>query len=85
MKVKNYEYVTCRALGHAWEVDDKGKPSKWGRTVWLECARCEMRRKDIVDLLGQIGSRYYVQPEGYRNPDVTDRAAYRIEMLRRAA
>jgi hypothetical protein len=78
----NYEYLECRSFGHAWQMQDapRTEPS-WGYLAALVCSRCGMERLDTIDLLGQISVRRYLQPEGYRNPDHTDRAEYRIELM----
>lgn len=61
-------FVECRALGHAWEsFTPIDRPSHLFRNVLsLRCVRCGTERHDAIDLSGDVTSRRYRHPEGYR-------------------
>lgn len=63
---KNYQYVTCRTFGHAWEPSQVIKDRVIGQRVVLECTRCGMLRLDGVGVKGEVITRSYSQPEGYK-------------------
>lgn len=77
------DYCQCRAMGHSWSITEADRKPSWGFLIAIECDRCQMKRLDTIDQLGKVSSRQYKQPEGYKNPDVTDRSAYRREMITR--
>lgn len=79
--LKGYHYLQCRTLGHSWIATEATRRPSFGFYMWLECSRCTMQRRDIIDLLGQVSSRYYVQPTGYKNPAVRQRMDYRRELV----
>ena len=71
----------CHTFGHAWfEVDGDYKPL-FGYLFSLECERCSCRRNDIINEHGELGSRNYRYPEGYREGKVS-RAEYRVRLLK---
>jgi hypothetical protein len=80
--VRNYQFVECRSLGHQWVPDNTAK-SRFGYTIGLRCLECDTIRVDAIDVFGDVFSRTYRQPKGYKNTSVKGRKAYRLEMLRR--
>lgn len=81
--IKGYDFVQCRTLGHSWQSTNATKGPLFGYYLWLECSVCSMIRMDTINALGRVGSRSYRQPEGYRNPGISDRSTYRLEMMNR--
>lgn len=81
--VKQYDFVECRTLGHSWKSTNATKGPLFGYYLWLECSQCGMIRMDTINALGRVGARSYRQPDGYRNPEISDRATYRLEMMNR--
>jgi hypothetical protein len=61
------EHVMCRTLGHAWDdyVDTDLKRPSWGVRMSWRCVRCDMRRHDVIDSLGELSVRAYEAPYGY--------------------
>lgn len=60
-------YLFCRTFGHRWEefvAVGMRKPIT-GFRLSLRCTSCTMERHDGIDSLGQVGTRQYVQPDGY--------------------
>lgn len=80
--VRKYKFVECRALGHAWKKTQVRKVS-WGFGMSLECTRCGCVRTDTIDSRGEVSTRRYDQPEGYKNPEIPERSNYRRELVRR--
>jgi hypothetical protein len=66
---KKYPYSGCRALGHAWEVDEWRSPEHgehWAEYVLvLRCLRCFGTRSDWIGTVGQVLYRRYDLPENY--------------------
>lgn len=83
-------FLICRERGHTW---DEIYPEEWGPGVrpapfgWLrlfECMRCEAIRRVIVDTRGEIASRSYRYPEGFKLQDYTpSKVPLRKEVARR--
>lgn len=70
----------CHTFGHAWfEVDGDYKPL-FGTLFALKCERCGAIRNDIFDVHGELASRNYRYPDGYREGKVT-RAEYRVRLM----
>lgn len=65
---RRYEYVECRAIGHAWEPTQATRRPGFVSYMWMQCTRCETIRKDVIDMNGRVTARWYKQPHGYRNP-----------------
>lgn len=82
--LEDYKYVMCRSFGHSWRPVDVDRKPMFGYLVSLECRECTMLRHDIINQLGQVGSRSYKQPDGYRNPEHSQRAEYRRELIDRS-
>ena len=84
------QYLMCRTIGHEWDLFTPigmERPT-WGIRLSLRCDRCSMERHDIVDTLGEVASRTYVQPENYSMShipidDRPGRVDYRVELARR--
>jgi hypothetical protein len=68
LETLNLEYLRCRTFGHVWEeFVAVGKPKPiTGFRLSLLCTSCRMERHDGIDTLGQVGTRQYVQPPGYK-------------------
>lgn len=81
-----HTYVTCRILGHAWNI----QPPKFhhDRTDWpyglvLNCLRCGMERFDGIDARGSLGKRSYDPPDGYgcRRDELPEREQLRLYLV----
>lgn len=80
MTKRQHLHDQCHTFGHAWfEVDGDYKPL-FGALFALECERCGTRRNDLIDAHGQLGSRNYRYPEGYREGKVS-RPEYRLRLV----
>lgn len=82
-KPENYDFVQCRSIGHNWQPRKADRSALFGYYLWLECTECEMIRMDTINALGRVGARSYRQPEGYKNPGISDRTEYRAELMKR--
>lgn len=64
-----HAFLTCRLLGHAWDEHspiDQRRP-EFGVAMHWRCIRCTMVRRDLVSsVTGDLLSRSYYQPEGYK-------------------
>jgi hypothetical protein len=60
--------VRCRTYGHGWDewtpVGMRKPP--WGFRLSLRCVRCGTERHDIIDANGDVSSRKYYYPDGYK-------------------
>lgn len=79
------QYQMCRGLGHAWDIYEPGvgqrKGAPWGQRLSLRCTRCAMERHDTFDLLGDLSTRKYNQPSGYK---LAREETPRIQQIRRS-
>ena len=77
------EFLRCRTWGHAWEdfVPLNVKVS-WGELWPLRCTRCGMERHDTINVHGALGSRRYIQPDGYKltADETPTREVFRVEL-----
>jgi DNA-binding transcriptional regulator YbjK len=84
------EYVTCRALGHAWDENPTGEVnSELYRaafsTLFLRCTRCHTERFDYLAADMTLFQRYYRYPQQYVTvPGTAKLPVLRAEMLRRS-
>ena len=61
------DFLRCQTLGHAWDdYDDSDWTPTWGVGLALRCLRCGTSRRDIINANGDLGSRSYVYPDGYK-------------------
>jgi hypothetical protein len=67
--VSGDQVVRCRTYGHAWDEFTEGSlgPPMLDWRLSLRCIRCSTQRHDEINLLGEVGSRRYLYPEGYRS------------------
>ena len=80
------EYVQCRALGHQWDsFQPLQRKAAWGTLLSLRCVRCGKERFDTVDSLGNLSTRSYNDPPGYKISGGISygRSELRVEMFRR--
>lgn len=69
LKGYNENYTLCRAIGHAWMIDERTKKRKGGigtYVVIFGCGRCNMTRIDSYNYKGELLTRTYRQPEDYK-------------------
>lgn len=64
------EFITCRALGHAWKyfrVNNSKRRNKRHSTydVELRCTRCPTERTVFLDKYGKLRGSVYWYPKGY--------------------
>jgi len=82
--LERLEYERCRTYGHAWDefTPDRRLPD-WGVTLALRCTRCTMERLDVIDALGDVGQRRYIQPDGYHlsRDETPSRQSLRLDLL----
>jgi hypothetical protein len=74
------EWLKCRSFGHTWEEFlpvGKRKP-EFGFRISLLCTTCSMERHDILDVLGNLATRDYKEPEGYYGVGQFTRAEFRV-------
>lgn len=75
------EFDQCRTFGHAWyEVDGEYAPL-FGYLFSLRCERCGTTRNDIINERGELGSRNYRHPDGYKESEKLTRAEYRVRLI----
>ena len=74
-------FVRCRAFGHQWEPIEATRKPLFGFYAKLRCVDCGAERNDIVSRRGDLLSRSYTYPEGYRNM-VGTRADHRLSIIR---
>lgn len=62
------QYLMCRTFGHAWFIIPGERGRLGGDPMWIRCERCDTERHDSVSFAtGDVMSRNYVYPEGYRD------------------
>jgi hypothetical protein len=68
-EVTGDDVLRCRTYGHAWDeyTDSSLGPPVLDWRLSLRCTRCTTARHDEIDLLGQVGARRYIYPDGYRS------------------
>lgn len=85
------KYYECRHLGHSWDQIPSTERPPWGVYLWLRCTRCTMLRKDIINqFTGELMSRKYDQPIGYRmskdeRPSIEELRKHQLNLGRRRA
>jgi len=84
MLLREYDdkHLRCRTYGHAWQDGETDETPFFGVYLVIDCLRCRMQRRDIVDLTGKVASRSYSKVEGYRLPGV-GRQEFRAELVKR--
>jgi hypothetical protein len=76
------DMVTCQTIGHCWYPIDADRRPAFGWLWSLRCDRCGTVRDDLVDHRGDLLSRGYRYPEGYRDAALnTSRAERRRGLL----
>lgn len=71
-------YARCRSLGHSWDPIPVTKPPRFGVALDLRCVHCATVRRDILQpLSGQVLSRSYSHPDGYRDEEHHSRSDWR--------
>ena len=81
------DYIRCRTYGHAWYEFSPGQMARplFGFRLSLKCERCTTERHDLIDANGEVGSREYRYPDGYKDAFIDEkptRAELRL-MLRK--
>lgn len=61
-----YKYERCRAFGHLWDPTEATRKPEFGYYVNVRCTECGTVRRDIVNLFGELLSRGYTYPIGYK-------------------
>lgn len=81
-------WLDCRTFGHAMDprASKPGDEQPGLTPIRVECVRCHTVRLDQVDTRGEVVSRRYTWPPGYRlakeDPRLT-RAQYRQHFIKR--
>jgi hypothetical protein len=60
------DMLTCQTIGHAWYEAEANRRPAFGVLWVLRCERCTAQRDDLVDRNGDLLSRAYQYPDGYR-------------------
>lgn len=83
------DFLVCRTIGHSWD-DNPGASfvTIFNWALPLRCTRCSSERIDYLNLAGEVMSRRYIYPDGYkvagtRQGDRVGRLQARQEMMRR--
>ena len=82
-------FVICRTVGHSWDDNPHAEiNSMWSWVMALRCTRCTCERFDALNNLGEVVSRSYRYPDGYRitanrQGERTTRVGLRTELMRR--
>ena len=78
-------FIRCGTLGHAWhDYDTVGWTTTMGVPLTLRCERCGTERRDVIGAYGQLVTRHYAYPQGYKYPrgqKRPDRSQFRIMLL----
>jgi len=75
------EFNQCRTFGHAWYETEADVKPLFGYYMWFRCERCGTIRMDTVNNNGDLGSRSYRYPEGYKYAGNISRADFRVRVL----
>lgn len=60
------EYLTCRALQHAWRYTTVKREDKWTWSQSYQCSRCDTERVQHIDARdGGVMKTHYYYPAGY--------------------
>lgn len=83
----NYPEVFDECKGpykHAWFDADSDWAAPFGGTPFtLRCERCGTERRDTFDIHGELMTRRYVYPEGYKHAAGMTMAEYRLLIAKR--
>lgn len=60
-------FIRCRTFGHAMDAIPAETIPEFGDPLWCRCMRCLTTRIDLIGTNGQVISRRYIYPEGYRD------------------
>ena len=70
---RNSQFLMCRTFGHAWFVIPGTRGALGGDPMWIRCERCDAERHDSISFVtGEVMSRSYVYPDGYRDAFLTE-------------
>ena len=78
------QFVRCNTIGHAWyDYDNSNWTPQFGEPLVLRCERCGSERRDTIGAAGQVITRSYYHPEGYKYSKGTkpSRAEFRLMLL----
>lgn len=75
-------FTRCRTLGHAWDTATPQRTPAFGVLMALRCVSCGMGREDILQPgTGELLSRSYQRPDGYRDVGKFTRSEWRVSFL----
>ena len=81
------QFLLCRrsgGFGHQfYNYEPVGRRTKWGYRVHLRCVRCGTTQHDVYDINGNVASRQYRYPKGYRITVPVTTEDVRLEVVRR--
>lgn len=60
-------FDTCKAIGHAWDTVPSDWTPEWGTPLTVRCMRCGTERRDTIDQTGDLSTRRYLYPDGYKD------------------
>jgi hypothetical protein len=79
------QYVRCRTIGHAWFDVPSEWSSDFGMPLTVRCERCGMERRDAISqATGELVTRHYTQPPGYKytkDDPAPARSQFRLMLL----
>lgn len=78
---RHYNFTECR-LNHRWVRSDipRRTPS-WGYLISYECEGCGAIRNDTINDRGELSTRQYVYPEGYKLEQGLVKAQFRVHLI----
>lgn len=80
MAKKDRKYDDCKGpLKHRWFLTDVERASEFGIPTWHMCERCTTVRITIIDRRGDLMSRRYKYPEGYKEEGRIPASIYRLQ------
>lgn len=77
------QFIRCNTIGHAWFDVPADWSAEFGIPVTLRCERCGTERRESFNRYGDLLTRHYVHPDGYKYAKGSrpTRAEFRIMMV----
>lgn len=76
-----YQFTECR-LNHRWlRTKVPKRNASWGYLISYECEGCGAIRNDTIDANGNLSTRQYLYPEGYKLEAGLVKAKFRQHLI----
>lgn len=76
-----YKFTECR-LNHRWvRTRVPQRTASWGYLISYECEGCGAIRNDTIDELGNLSTRQYLYPDGYKLEKGLVKAKFRQHLI----